>query len=85
MPYRKDFSTAPSYPHIPGNAWERYKYNGFLFTFLSKVAEKELTMILLANSDGASRGFNLGKGNVLNSPFALLFINQFAGMKATHQ
>jgi hypothetical protein len=44
-----------------------------------------LTMILLANSDGASRGFNLGAGNVLASPFAVLFINLFADMKVTQQ
>ena len=54
-------------------------------SLILKIPEKELTMILLANSDGASRGFNLGKGNVLNSPFALLFINQFTGMKTTQQ
>jgi hypothetical protein len=54
-------------------------------SLILKIPEKELTMILLANSDGASRGFNLGKGNVLNSPFASLFINQFNGMKTTQQ
>ena len=40
-------------------------------------------MILLANSDGASRDFNLGKGDVQNSPFARLFIDHFAGIKET--
>jgi CubicO group peptidase (beta-lactamase class C family) len=54
-------------------------------SLILKIPEKELTMILLANSDGASRGFNLGSGNVLNSPFALLFINLFTGMKTTQQ
>ena len=44
-------------------------------SLILKIPEKELTMILLANSDGASKGFSLGSGNVLNSPFALLFIN----------
>jgi len=47
--------------------------------------EKELTMILLANSDGASKGFNLGSGNVLNSPFALPFLNLSTDMKAMQQ
>ena len=46
-------------------------------SLILKIPKKELTMILLANSDGASRGFNLGRGNVLNSPFARLFINLF--------
>jgi CubicO group peptidase (beta-lactamase class C family) len=54
-------------------------------SLILKIPEKELTMILLANSDGASRGFNLGNGNVLNSPFASLFINLFTGMKTTQQ
>jgi CubicO group peptidase (beta-lactamase class C family) len=44
-------------------------------SLILKIPEKGLTLILLANSDGASKGFNLGSGNVLNSPFALLFIN----------
>jgi CubicO group peptidase (beta-lactamase class C family) len=54
-------------------------------SLILKIPEKELTMILLANSDGASKDFNLGNGNVLNSPFASLFINQFVDMKATQQ
>jgi hypothetical protein len=33
---------------------------------------------------GRLRGFNLGKGNLLNSPFASLFINHFANIKTTH-
>lgn len=52
-------------------------------SLIIKVPDKELTMILLANSDGASRNFNLGKGDVLNSPFARLFIDHFAGIKET--
>lgn len=44
-------------------------------SLILKIPKKELTMMLLANSDGASKGFNLGSGNVINSPFALLFIN----------
>ena len=40
-----------------------------------KVPAANTTMILLANSDGASRGFGLGIGNVLQSPFARLFIS----------
>jgi CubicO group peptidase (beta-lactamase class C family) len=62
-----------------GHAPEAYS------SLILKIPEKELTMILLANSDGASRGFNLGKGNVLNSPFALLFINLYTDMKTTQR
>ncbi len=52
-------------------------------SLILKIPKNELTMILLANSDGASRGFNLGRGNVLNSPFASLFIKQFTDMNTT--
>jgi CubicO group peptidase (beta-lactamase class C family) len=52
-------------------------------SMILKVPEQELTMILLANSDGASRDFNLGKGDVLNSPFASLFIKQFVRTNKT--
>ena len=61
-----------------GHAPEAYS------SLIVKIPAKELTMILLANSDGASRGFNLGKGNLLNSPFASLFINQFNNIKSAH-
>ena len=40
-----------------------------------KVPAANTTMILSANSDGASRGFGLGIGDVLQSPFARLFIS----------
>ncbi len=40
-----------------------------------KVPAENTTMILLANSDSASRGFGLGVGDVLQSPFARLFIS----------
>jgi CubicO group peptidase (beta-lactamase class C family) len=58
-----------------GHAPEAYS------SLIVKMPAKELTMILLANSDGASRGFNLGKGDLLNSPFASLFINHFTNIK----
>jgi CubicO group peptidase (beta-lactamase class C family) len=44
---------------------------------LIKIPEQELTMVLLANSDGASAPFGLGDGNLLHSPFAVVFINSF--------
>ena len=40
-----------------------------------KVPDAEVTMILLANSDGASGPFTLGSGDVLRSPFASLFLS----------
>ena len=60
-----------------GHAPEAYS------SLILKIPAKELTMILLANSDGASRGFNLGAGNVFTSPFAGLFINLFADIEIT--
>ncbi len=42
-----------------------------------KVLEKNLTLVILANSDNLSSPFNLGNGNVLNSEFALAFLNKF--------
>lgn len=47
-------------------------------SLLIKVPEQELTMVLLANSDGASAPFGLGDGNLLHSPFAVVFLNSFA-------
>jgi CubicO group peptidase (beta-lactamase class C family) len=61
------------YGHVP-------KSNSSL---ILKIPVQEMTMILLANSDGASRNFNLGKGDVLNSPFARLFIEHFVGIDTT--
>lgn len=45
-----------------------------------KVPEKELTLIVLANSDGVSAPFGLGAGNVLRSPFAAVFLNLFTDL-----
>jgi CubicO group peptidase (beta-lactamase class C family) len=52
-------------------------------SLILKLPERQLTMILLANSDGASKNFNLGKGDVLNSPFARLFIESFTDIGQT--
>jgi CubicO group peptidase (beta-lactamase class C family) len=57
--------------------WEPDAYSSLIL----KVPEKELTLILLANSDGASAPFNLGAGNVLKSPFAVTFINLFTDIE----
>jgi len=50
---------------------------GAYSSLILKIPEKETTLILLANSDGASASFDLGEGNVLNSPFAAEFIDLF--------
>jgi len=50
---------------------------GAYSSLILKIPEKETTLILLANSDGASASFGLEEGNVLNSPFAVEFINLF--------
>lgn len=48
-----------------------------------KVPDEEVTLILLANSDGASAPFRLGAGNVLRSPFAVAFLNLFTDQKVS--
>ena len=50
-----------------------------------KVPEENVTLILLANSDGASAPFRLGAGNVLRSPFAVGFLNWFTDLKVSHK
>ena len=52
-------------------------------SLILKVPERELTLILLANSDGASAPFDLGSGNVIKSPFAITFINLFTATETT--
>jgi len=54
-------------------------------SLILKVPEKELTLILLANSDGASAPFRLGAGNVLRSPFAVAFLNLFTDLNVFQQ
>jgi CubicO group peptidase (beta-lactamase class C family) len=50
-----------------------------------KVPDEEVTLILLANSDGASAPFSLGAGNVLRSPFAVVFLNLFTDLKVSRK
>lgn len=50
-------------------------------SLILKVPKEEATLILLANSDGASAPFNLGAGNVFRSPFAVAFLNLFANLE----
>jgi CubicO group peptidase (beta-lactamase class C family) len=54
-------------------------------SLILKVPEEEVTLILLANSDGASAPFRLGAGNVLKSPFAVAFLNLFTDLNVFQQ
>ena len=44
-------------------------------SLLIKIPARELTFVLLANSEGLSRGLQLDSGDLLRSPFAKLFLN----------
>jgi CubicO group peptidase (beta-lactamase class C family) len=49
-------------------------------SLLLKIPDRELTLVILANSDGLSRGLHLGDhGDVLRSPFARLFLIWIVG------
>jgi hypothetical protein len=54
--------------------WQPDAYTSLIL----KVIDKDLTLVLLANSDGLSASFKLGEGNVFNSPFAMSFLNTVA-------
>jgi len=72
--YHDDVSLVWHYGHAP---------KAYSSLFL-KVPEKDLTLILLANSDGASAPFRLGAGNVLRSPFAAMFLSLFTDLNVHH-
>ncbi|MFC1554334.1 serine hydrolase domain-containing protein [candidate division KSB1 bacterium] len=46
-------------------------------TLIIKIPEDKLTFILLANSENLSKSFNLGMGDVTNSPAAKIFLETF--------
>ena len=52
-------------------------------SLILKYLDRESTLILLANSDGASAPFHLGAGDVLKSPFAPAFLEFIARMDLT--
>jgi CubicO group peptidase (beta-lactamase class C family) len=56
-------------------------HNGYLpdrySTLYVKVPEKRLTLIVFANSDALSAGFELAKGDVTRSPIARAFLSDF--------
>ena len=58
-----------------------YGYGGdSCSSLILKIPAENLSLILLANSDGASASFNLDKGNVLTSSFAVQFIKRFTNI-----
>lgn len=72
-----------------GYGWFIQKYNGYTLIWhyglqpnaysglYLKVLEKDLTVVILANSQNLSASFDLDKGNVLHSKFAMAFLNEF--------
>jgi CubicO group peptidase (beta-lactamase class C family) len=54
-------------------------------SLILKVPQKEVTLILFSNSEGASANFHLGRGNVLRSPFAVAFLNAFTDMRVSQE
>jgi hypothetical protein len=59
--------------------WAPYAYSSLIL----KVPDQGVTLILLANSDGASAEFDLGAGDVLRSPFARAFLRRFTDIEIT--
>ena len=80
----RDRSAVPA-----GLAWFVQRYNGHdvvwhfglspdgYSSLILKVPAKDLTLILLANSDGLSSSFDLPLGDVTKSLFAILFLRLF--------
>ncbi len=54
-------------------------------SLILKVPQEDVTLILLANSDGASADFRLGAGNVLRSPFAVAFLSLVTDLKVSRK
>jgi CubicO group peptidase (beta-lactamase class C family) len=77
--------------HPLGNGWFVQSYNnhrvvwqfgilhGAYSALVVKVPRRDLTLILLANSDGLAATFNLERGDVTASPFARVFLRAFVG------
>jgi hypothetical protein len=57
--------------------WHFGKNTDAYSSLLLKVPGRDLTLILLANSDGLSSSFGLSNGDVTTSVFAKLFLNLF--------
>ena len=52
-------------------------------SLIIRAPERGLAFVLLANSDGLSRGTSLGTGNLLSSPAARAFLDAFVFGRAT--
>lgn len=77
--------------HLTTHGWFTQTYNnqpllwqfglehGASSSLILKVPRRDLTLILLANSDGLSARFGLERGDVTASPFARLFLRAFVG------
>lgn len=64
----------------PSNAkivWHYGHWDNSFSSLYLKLPEKALTLIVLANSDGLSKNFNLHEGNLYKSPFAKAFLTNF--------
>jgi len=80
-------TTGQRLPH--GMGWFVQSYNGETIVWQFGVTEnvssslivtvprRDLTMVLLANSDGLSRSFPLASGDLTTSPFGRLFLGTF--------
>jgi CubicO group peptidase (beta-lactamase class C family) len=54
-----------------------YGYWNSVSSLVVMVPERDLTFLAFANSDALSRGFDLGRGSVVRSPAALIFLEAF--------
>jgi CubicO group peptidase (beta-lactamase class C family) len=56
--------------------WHYGQWTG-ISSLIVKVPEQKITFVVLANSDMVSAAFNLVNGDVMNSPYAKLFLSSF--------
>lgn len=78
---------------VYGYGWFIQKYMGYTLVWhyglqpnaysslYLKVLEKDMTLVILANSQNLSEPFDLAKGNILKSKFAMAFLNKFVTEK----
>ena len=63
--------------------WHYGYYSPSESTFILRFPDDHLTLIVLANLDALSRPFELGDGDALNSPLAVVFFRMFVYPKLT--
>ncbi|NHJ83860.1 MAG: beta-lactamase family protein [Asgard group archaeon] len=77
LPYGLGFFVQ-TVPDIKGKIIWHYGYWPESFSSLYlKIPSEELALVLMANSDGLSRMFDLGRGDVTKSPFTRAFFETF--------